>query len=177
MSHPLERLGHDFKNHDIRALLIGAFAVHAHGVSRQTFDMDFIITDSAFVDMTRLLSGLGYREVHRQETFARFQSDDPLWQDVDVMFVDPDVFEQLYQDSEPFKIGASELHVPSLEHLIALKLHAIKHQPATREAKDLHDIVSLMKKHKWSARDQRITELVEKFGPKDIITKIEILMS
>ena len=63
MTHPLELLGAAFAEQNVRVLLIGAFAVHAHGVSRQTFDMDFITTDSDFAAISRILCDCRYQAI------------------------------------------------------------------------------------------------------------------
>ena len=58
--------------------------------------------------------------------------------------------------------------IPSLFHLIALKLHAVKNNPLGREFIDLRDIVSLIEKNHLNVKDEAFRDLCITYGSKEI---------
>lgn len=62
--------------------------------------------------------------------------------------------------------------VPSVNTLIALKLHALKNNFKLRENKDLSDIIELIRINKISYKTKEFKELCLKFGTEEIYQKI-----
>ena len=60
----------------------------------------------------------------------------------------------------------------SLEHLIALKLHALKYNPDTRLAKDITDIVNLAGINNFALKTEKFHELCLKYASEGIYQKI-----
>ena len=56
--------------------------------------------------------------------------------------------------------------------MIALKLHAIKHNQKIREFKDLPDIVNLIRANKVKYKTAEFRELCLKYGTKEMYDKI-----
>lgn len=106
--------------------LIGGFAINHYRVTRQTADVDFLITKDDFEKIVGLLEKDGYKKSVLHENFAQLQSSylSPL--DVDFMFVDRDTLDKIINEGEKVTIVRQTFRVPSLYHLIALKLHSIK---------------------------------------------------
>jgi predicted nucleotidyltransferase len=92
--------------------------------------------------------------------------------DLDFMFVDKETLDKIIQEAKEINIAGQKLLVPSLQHLIALKLHAIKYNPKIREYKDLSDIVELIKVNKINARDAEFKSLCLKYGTEELCHKI-----
>ena len=161
----------EFNKADIPCLLIGGFAVNYYKVSRNTADVDFLIRDEDFKNASELLNRAGYEIVSSERVFARFGNNQFGLMDVDFMFVDRKTFEGMMKEGKQAKISGQELTVPSLNHLIALKLHSIKFNP-NREFKDLLDIVELIKMNKLNMRTGAFKSLCSKYGPKAIYDKI-----
>lgn len=166
-----ETLAAEFERAKMTCLLIGGFAVNHYQVSRQTNDIDFLTTEEDFRKILGPLKKLEYEEFHRGETFVWLRSRRPAWMIVDFMFVGPPTFERMLREGEKIKFEGTEWVVPSLEHLIALKLHAIKNN-SDRELRDMLDIVDLIKSNKFEVRTDRFKALCLKHGTQEIYEKV-----
>jgi len=160
------------KEKEISCVLIGGFAVNYYKVTRQTADVDFLITKEDFKKLSGVLEEEGFKQEYTQEVFARLTSEKSYWMDLDFMFVDEETLDKMINEGKKIKIAGQEFVVPSLLHLIALKLHAIKHNPKLREYKDLTDIVELMRANKIEARSNKLRELCLRYGTEELYHKI-----
>lgn len=159
------------KREGINCILIGGFAVNCYKVTRQTADVDFLITKEDFKKISGLLKKFGYKEDSVNDVFAKFGSTD-LLMDVDFMFVDKETFDKIMKDGRDITIAGNNFTVPSLNNLIALKLHSIKYNPKNREYRDLPDIINLIKVNKLDFSGQEFRELCLKYGTGEIYKKI-----
>jgi hypothetical protein len=94
-----------------------------------------------------------------------------LW-DVDFMFVDQETLAKIRRESREVEIAKQKFLVPSLEHLIALKLHSIKYNPKLRLTRDLPDIINLIRVNGFDYNDEGFKALCLKFGTEDIYHQI-----
>ena len=62
--------------------------------------------------------------------------------------------------------------VPSLDNLIALKLHSLKYNIRVRQNKDLPDIVNLMRINNIAFKDKKFKKLCLKYGTEEIYNQI-----
>src|SRR5437588_13118675 len=125
-------------------LIVGWHALVAHGVVRQTIDIDcLIIAEDEGAFAAGLKEG-GYVSMARTENFARYAGKSSDMPEIDILFVDRSTFKKLQEAAIPLHRAKHEFLVPGLAQLIALKLHAIRNQPQ-REARDLHDIAELLR--------------------------------
>ncbi len=153
-------------------VLIGGQALGAHGYQRLTLDVDFLITEDSFNQLRELLCEAGYREVARTDVAAKFSSDSEDLIDIDFMFVDPKTFEKIKKEGKEESYDGHSFWVPKLEHLIALKLHAIKQQPKVRELKDLSDIVELIRRNHVDVASESFKSTCLNFGTPELYQKI-----
>ena len=153
-------------------VLIGGFAVNYHKVARQTADVDFLITKEDFEKIAGLLQKDGFKQSYVQEVFARLTAQEPYFMDLDFMFVDKETLDKIIQESEVANIGNQQFRVPCLNHLIALKLHAIKYNPGAREYKDLADIIELIKVNNLAVKGKLFKDLCLKYGTEELYRKI-----
>jgi len=160
------------KKEGLPCLLIGGYAVNYYKVSRQTGDVDFLITRKDFDKISSVLRKAGYKEMIVQDNFAQFESTRISLQDVDFMFVDEDTLDKILKDSQKIKLVKKDFLVPSLNHLIALKLHAIKGSPKLRLIKDLPDIINLIRVNKIAFEKREFKELCLKYGTEEIYNRI-----
>lgn len=156
------------------ALLVGGQALPAYGVVRQTLDVDCLATESGARKLQDVLLAAGYLEAGRSAAVVRYRHESPWFLDVDVLLVDSPTYSGLLHDARPWQHGAAVWHVPSLPHLIALKLHAIKYNPQ-RQAHDLSDIAALLQQNPGVVTRTTLRELCEKFGPAGILEHLENL--
>jgi hypothetical protein len=162
-----------FKKAEIPSVLIGGFALNYYGVTRQTADVDFLITEEDITKALRLLEKAGYKQRFRQQgVFARLEGSKSYLMDIELMFVDKKTLIQIIKDGKKIKIAGKRFIVPSLNHLIALKLHSIKFNPKIREFKDLPDIINLLRINKVNVRTDRFRKLCLKYGTKELYHKI-----
>ena len=153
-------------------VLIGGFAVNFHKVSRATADVDFLITKEDFNKISGFLIKAGFKELSAHENFAHFESSRLGSVGVDFMFVDQEVFGKIKEDGQRFKIGKNAFVVPSLNHLIALKLHSMKFNLKDRLAKDFPDVIGLIRTNRLNIHEDSFKELCLKFGSEEIYQRI-----
>lgn len=156
------------------ALLVGGQALQAYGVVRQTLDVDCLATEQGAKKLHAVLVAAGYVEAGRSSAVVRYRHDSPWLLDVDVLLVDAPTYQGLLQDAHPWHRSTTVWNVPSLAHLIALKLHAIKHNPK-RRGHDLTDIVSLLQQNPGTVTKPALREICEKFGPAGVFEQLENL--
>ena len=159
-----------FQKEGIDGILIGGFAVNYYKVSRQTVDVDFLITEEDFKKIVNLLKEAGYKQDFGQEkVFAHFRSNDKLsLMDVDFMLVSKETFAGMQKDAKEIEIAKRKFIIPSLDHLIALKLHSLKHNFKLRENRDLPDIINLIKANQVDFQSKKFKELCLKYGTEEI---------
>jgi len=155
-------------------LVIGGHALSAHGLSRQTIDVDCLIAVENRGTIDKYLRGAGFELLGETENFARFSHPTHLMPDVDLLFVDRPTFEKLQANSIILQRGPVALLTPSLPHLIALKLHAIRNNPA-REARDLGDIIELLRANPGAVSIDELNSISLQFGPLGISEKLKSL--
>ena len=107
-----------------------------------------------------------------QENFAQLKSTQTSLLDVDFMFVDRDTLTKILNESQEIEIAKQKFLVPSLNHLIALKLHSTKYNPKLRLSRDLPDIINLININKINFKDKEFKDLCLKFGTDEIYNKI-----
>jgi hypothetical protein len=92
--------------------------------------------------------------------------------DLDFMFVEKDTLYKIVKAAKTVNMDRQKFLVPSVQHLIALKLHAIKCNPKTRAFKDLLDIIELIKANKVDIKSADFKELCLKYGSGELYDKI-----
>ncbi len=156
----------------VACILIGGFAINHYKVTRQTADVDFLITPEDFDKIIARLEKAGYQKNLAQDTFVQLKSNRLSLLDIDFMFVDRETFAQIRNEGQPISIAGQKFVVPSLNHLIALKLHSIKYNPKIRLSKDFPDIINLIRINKLDFKDKKFKELCLKYGTEEIYQRI-----
>ncbi len=125
--------------------VVGGLALHAWGLSRATFDLDLLTLDSARTPLIALLERSGYRTEHVSEGDSNHAHDDPEWGAVDVVYVDDHTGELVWPGCRPLLVlGARQALVPRAEHLVAMKVRAMRNDPS-RLVHDLADVQHLLR--------------------------------
>ena len=157
---------------DVSCVLIGGFAVNHYNVSRQTADIDFLITKEDFDRISDALKKVGYQISLTQENFAQLENTRLSIMNIDFMFVDRATIDKIMEEAQLLTIAGQEFVVPSLNHLIALKLHSIKHNEKLRLMKDFPDIVNLIRKNGVNIKNKDFKESCLKYGTEGLYQKI-----
>lgn len=152
-------------------LVIGGLAVIAHGYSRDTLDLDYLVRCSDRDAWQRALARYDYATAYEHESFAQFASKRG-WIDIDLMFVNERTFDAMFAASELKRLGGASARFPSLEHLVALKLHVIKQNLRHRMLGDFDDIINLVLANRVNLREEKWRQLFAKYGSLEVYEKV-----
>jgi len=153
-------------------LLIGGYALQAYGVVRQTIDVDCLVSLNDREKLDSILCNNGYKGVGKTENFHRYRNESIYLMDIDVLYVNSDTMNKLIRAAMEFHLQDKAFRVPGMIHLIALKLHGIKNNPA-REARDITDITELLRLNKDKVKLEEIRDVCRRYGPDNIFAKLE----
>jgi hypothetical protein len=124
--------------------LAGGFALHAYGLSRATFDLDFVTEAAARERLVAFLESLGYETLHSSEGYSNHLHRDPSMGRVDFVYVAGDTSRRLFASpGTSLRIGGRAVPVPRAEHLAAMKVHAMKNDPG-RTLQEMADLGFLL---------------------------------
>ena len=143
-------------------LLVGGWALALQGVVRQTEDVDLMIAAGDLDAVQALLEKNGYAKVLQTGMFAKFRAAES--QDFDVLLVEPETLTTLRSRGRDVDFAGARLRIPHGDDLIAMKLHAIKHNAAYRQAKDLPDVLALMALLGYTPDSPVFVRLCERYG-------------
>jgi hypothetical protein len=125
--------------------VIGGVALAAYGSPRMTLDVD-LVTDSHAQDaLVAFMESQGFATLHRSAGYSNHLHANPARGRVDVMYVRGATAEQVFgavrQMPGP---GGRLIPIPKPEHLIAMKVQAVRDAPE-RTWHDLSDIRHLLR--------------------------------
>lgn len=161
-----------FKKNELPFLVVGGHAIAAHGVSRQTADLDLLVRESQKTFWQKALGKIGYREFHNSKAFLQYEPLSPGDWPIDLILVDESTFSGLQENGVAKQIGGITVTIPCTAHMLALKLHALKQDQASRELKDLNDIIELVLAAEGTLSSSEVEALCQKFGPSGIYPRI-----
>ena len=125
--------------------VIGAFALHAYGYTRATTDVDFITRVECQDKIVEYLESLGFETLNRSEGYSNHLKSGGLVR-IDVVYIGDETADLVFSSTRKLPVFENvELPIVSPEHLIALKLFAIKNDPG-RKFKELSDIKEIMQR-------------------------------
>lgn len=156
----------------LRFLVIGGLAVNHYGYSRDTSDLDFFISQNDRSQWIELLKHFGYSDHNDGGNFIQFNPPAQNAWPVDLMLVQEKTFAAMLTACQPADLFGVKTRVPSLEHLIALKLHALKNTRMSRFLKDFLDVEYLIRLNRLDIKSKAIRELFDKYGTADLYDKI-----
>jgi hypothetical protein len=155
----------------LRFLIIGGYAVGAHGFVRATFDVDFLVRRAERAAWMDRFLGAGLKLAGETNAFCQFAQE--AGDGLDLMFVTDDTFGQLWTASIERDFGPDRARIPSLDHLLALKLHALRQGLAHRTGKDAQDVEMLLRRNKINLRDAHYEQLFLKYGNRELLDTFE----
>jgi hypothetical protein len=153
-------------------LLIGGHAVNAYGVQRQTGDIDLIVKSSHRKAWEDLFVKIRYQSDQSDDRFIRYRPDTIAAWPIDLMLVDDETFSKLYSESHLVDLGVIAVRVVSPQHLITLKLHALKVYQEHRYAKDYNDVIQLLRHACPQLRNAALRELCIRYANVTLYEKI-----
>lgn len=153
-------------------VLVGGWALSFYGVSRQTLDVDFLTSEGHIDALDPLLTSAGYRRVYRTELFVKYRAEAGELLDVDLLLVEADTLRSIRTEGRTIQTGGAEFVVPSLFHLIAMKLHALKHNRERRQGRDMPDVLALIDANGVDVRGETFKQLCLRFGTSQLYREI-----
>ena len=153
-------------------VMIGGFAVNAYKFGRQTGDIDLMIVDTDFKKAQAAMATINYTPFEQTSSFARFRDNKSNQMGIDFIFVDQETMNTILKESKKITVAQAEFLVPSLKHLIALKLHALKNNFNHRVGKDLRDILELVAINKVDIKSDDFKNLCLRYGTPELYQKI-----
>jgi hypothetical protein len=167
-SNVLDFIARNFMQAEIPYLLVGGVALNAYGYARFTDDVDLLM-DERFSEKARaILRGHGYSEQHHGSLFSRMIPENPALQIVDLMYTDTATFQKMSAAGQAVGEGRTTQRIPSAEHLMAMKIHALRHGRESRRSKDAQDVIELARLQKIDLRTESFRELCLKFGDTEV---------
>ncbi|RJR34249.1 MAG: hypothetical protein C4576_26860 [Desulfobacteraceae bacterium] len=133
-----------FAKEKIDYALIGAFALNAYGYVRATRDVDFIVRSRDQGRIVAFLESLGFETIYRSSGYSNHVHQLPGLGRIDFVYVMGETAEQIFQNARELPVlGDLKLPVASLEHIVALKVFAMKNAPerALREMADIQHLI------------------------------------
>lgn len=156
----------------LKYLVIGGHAVNAYGTPRTTVDVDLLICKDDRHAWTSLLHKEGFKTMYHGGNFVQFAPPYGTEWNLDLMLVNHETFAKLLAAARQVVMLGITTLVPSAEHLIGLKLHAIKFGPQHRGGQDLVDVVRLIRDAKIDPCSESFKKLVNQYGNEEIYQQI-----
>jgi len=167
-----ESLNTEAKRRNLRCVVIGGLAVNLYGHSRETGDLDLLVLADARQEWLQFFTGLGYSIYQDGGVFIQLTPPvDGAWP-VDLMLVQSTTFTMIMTDAVETDLYGYRMLIPSLEHLLALKIHALNHSHVGRFMKDFMDVEHLIRANSLDARSERIRQLFQKHGSVELHEKV-----
>lgn len=125
-----------------RAAVIGGVALSAYGNPRMTLDLDVATEASAQEALIAFMESHGFVTLHRSSGYSNHRH--PTRGRVDFMYVSGQTADRLFASATELPgPGGQPIPVPKPEHLIAMKVQAMRDDPQ-RVLQDLVDIAYLL---------------------------------
>ena len=156
----------------LRFLVIGGLAINHYGYTRDTGDVDFFVSQRDRAAWVKLLSDLGYTKYQDGGNFIQYSQPEQSAWPVDLMLVQEETFNTVFGASREANLFGVTTRVPTLEHFLALKLHALKNTRMHRFLKDFLDVENLIRINKLDIKSASIRELFAKYGDMSLYEKI-----
>jgi len=153
-------------------LVIGGLAVNLHGYSRDTADLDLLIERDARDQWLGLFHELHYNIHTDRDVFLQLlPPQDGAWP-VDLMLVKEQTFQPMLAAGIRVEMYGAKVLIPALEHLLALKLHALTYGHVGRYLKDYLDVENLIRIHRLDLRSEKMRQLFQKHGTMELYEKV-----
>ena len=146
LSTTLVKIATILEENDFRYALIGGLALAAYGHPRSTLDIDFAVEFEHQDRIIGFMESQGYETLHRSRGYSNHRHVDPQLGNVDFVYLGANTAAKLFSSVTHFNgPGEMPVPVPKPEHLIAMKVLAIKNDPS-RVFQEMADIRVLMAK-------------------------------
>ena len=154
-------------------LIIGGYAVMAHGFVRSTEDLDLLVRVGHRARWCELLEGMEMTIYRDGQTFLQFNAPPGGRLPVDLMFVADEVFGRMQLKAEKSIFGGVTIGVVSLLQLIALKCHAVRNTKGLRVLKDSDDLIHLIQINGLDLKEPELRATILTHGNQELYDKLQ----
>jgi hypothetical protein len=140
----LGRIATHLRAQEVPFALVGGFGLAAFGIPRATLDLDLLVPREAQEAVVALMEDLGYTTLYRSTGHSNHLHGDPLLGRVDFIYVAGETSERIFSGARSAEgPGGVTVLVPRAEHLVAMKVLAMKNDPQRkhREMSDIRDLL------------------------------------
>lgn len=162
-----------FNEKKVNYSLIGGYALGFLGVSRNTFDIDFLLDKKDKNIVKEILNKSSYNCIFETDNVAQYISEFKELGEIDIIYSFREPSQKMLKTSKTFNIFNDSLTVKVLnpEDIIALKLQAIKNDKS-RYNNDMQDIKDLIKIHKNNLDKEKLVLYFETFNYLDLYKEL-----
>ena len=140
----IDEVGTFLRGAGYRCVVVGGVALAAYGHLRMTLDLD-LVTDAAPDAVVAFMESRGFTTLYRSSGYSNHLHADRARGRVDFVYVRGETARRLFDGARTVKgPGGRPVSVPRPEHLIAMKVQAMKDEPE-RTWQELVDIGYLAK--------------------------------
>ncbi len=134
-----------FKQAEIEYAVVGAFALKAYGYLRATQDVDFLVRSAHQSRIIAHLESLGYETIYRSAGYSNHVHPLANLGRIDFIYIEGETADIILSEARPLLV-LDDISVPvvRVEHLIALKVFAMKNDPE-RSFREMADLQYLLK--------------------------------
>lgn len=153
-------------------IVIGGHAVNALGISRETADFDILVSREDETGWRSLLGSLGYTVRFDGGNFLQMNPPSGSTWPVDLMLVNGDTFTKLWASVTDGELLGLRFKIPAPEHLIALKLHALRQDKPHRALKDFLDVVAIVQTCCLDLESSTLREIFSRYGTDELYERV-----
>lgn len=134
-----------FNQERIEYALVGAFALKAYGYLRATEDVDFLVRSIHQDKIVAYLESLGYETIYCSAGYSNHLHPLANLGRIDLIYVEGETADIIFSETRSLLL-LDDLSIPVVkpEHLIALKVFAMKNDPE-RSLREMADLQYLLK--------------------------------
>jgi hypothetical protein len=141
-------------------MLVGGLALSAHHYERTTHDIDFFCMKKLYPQFDAVMKQLGYGLLHEPtDLYVRYTLQGRSI--VDFIFSNEHTFALMENASQEVPMLGATVRVPSLDHLLSMKLFALEQG---KRLKDMADISELLKANHVDPHGEAFEKLCLKFA-------------
>jgi Nucleotidyl transferase AbiEii toxin, Type IV TA system len=155
----------------LETVLVGGNAVNLFAYSRTTFDVDLLVREQDAERWLAFFKARGYAISRRTPNFIRlrFAADPSGALPVDLMLVTEETYRKIQSESLRRDLGNDlTLAIPSVLHLIAMKLHALHNAQRVERGADLQDVRHLIKTARIDISSPAFTAILDRYATDEI---------
>jgi hypothetical protein len=141
----LERIAVHLETEGHPYALLDGLGLAAFGIARATLDLDLLLPSDAQDKLIEFMEDQGFATLHRSSGYSNHLHADEALGRVDFVYVRGDTRDKVFsQAREAEGPGGIPVLVPRPEHMVAMKVLAMKNDPERRH-REMADIADLLR--------------------------------